>query len=64
MATQVCVVGAGIMGVSTAYNILTSIPGSKVTIISDQFVPNNTSSKAAGIWYPQFLNDNSRELTE
>ncbi len=49
---QIAVVGAGVIGLSTAYNILTELPNAEVTVIAEKFSPNTTSDVAAGIWAP------------
>ncbi len=62
MPTKVAVIGAGISGVSSAYNILTSAPDVKVTIIADKCLPNITSNVAAGFWIPWMLEETPPEL--
>lgn len=49
----VVVVGAGVIGLSTALHLLERFPGElEVTLVSDQFSPNTTSDKAAMIFLP------------
>ena len=55
--TRIAVIGAGTIGVSTAYNIIQSIPNVEVTLIADQFSPNTTSDLAAGHWRPHRTGD-------
>ena len=55
LATQkaVAVLGAGVIGLTTAYELLEK--GYQVNIYADQFSPNLTSDVAAGIWSPPAL---------
>ena len=55
MDVSVCVVGAGIIGLSTAVSISQlALPGYRVhvTIISEQFSPETTADGSAGFWEP------------
>jgi glycine/D-amino acid oxidase-like deaminating enzyme len=47
-----CVLGAGIIGSSTAFRILDRFPDVEMDVIADVFSPNTTSDVAAGIWEP------------
>ena len=47
---DIVVIGAGIVGLSTAVNIQRQIPGSRVTIVADRFLHETTSDGAAGIF--------------
>ena len=49
---RIAVIGAGIIGLSTAYNILDTIPNVEVTVFYDSLSPNTTSDVAAGLWLP------------
>ncbi|ELU06258.1 hypothetical protein CAPTEDRAFT_19157 [Capitella teleta] len=49
---DVAVVGAGVVGLSTAVKIQESIPKARVTLISDRFGQETTSDGAAGIFRP------------
>lgn len=49
---RVAVVGAGVMGLSTALCISKLVPGCSITVISDKFTPETTSDVAAGILIP------------
>ncbi|KAJ7418278.1 D-aspartate oxidase-like isoform X3 [Willisornis vidua] len=51
-APRVAVVGAGVIGLSTALCIVETCPSSSVTVLSDQFSPNTTSDVAAGMLIP------------
>lgn len=50
--SRVAVVGAGVVGLSTAVNILTSLPTATVTVIADQFASDTTSDGAGGFFRP------------
>ncbi|XP_023218282.1 D-aspartate oxidase-like isoform X1 [Centruroides sculpturatus] len=54
---KAAVVGAGIIGVSTAIQILELVPGVQVTLISEDFSPNTTGDGSAGFWCPYLLGD-------
>uniref|UniRef100_A0A8C5KY39 D-aspartate oxidase n=1 Tax=Jaculus jaculus TaxID=51337 RepID=A0A8C5KY39_JACJA len=56
-ATRIAVVGAGVVGMSTAMSIASVVPRCSVTVISDKFTPNTTSDVAAGILIPQAYPD-------
>ncbi|XP_073193138.1 D-aspartate oxidase isoform X1 [Lepidochelys kempii] len=49
---KIAVVGAGLIGLSTAVYISESISKCSVTVISDKFTPNTTSDVAAGMLIP------------
>ncbi|CAL4092854.1 unnamed protein product [Meganyctiphanes norvegica] len=49
---EICVVGAGIVGLSTATLLQESLPHAKVTIIAEKFTTETTSDGAAGIFRP------------
>ena len=53
---NVCVVGAGVVGLSTAYCLL-SEAGTRVhaEVLADRFSPHTTSDVAFGIWEPYLL---------
>ncbi|XP_065487484.1 D-aspartate oxidase isoform X2 [Caloenas nicobarica] len=51
-APKVAVVGAGVVGLSTALCIAETCPSCSVTVLSDQFSPNTTSDVAAGMLIP------------
>lgn len=48
----VAVVGAGVIGLSTAVCISEMVPRCSVTVISDKFTPDTTSNVAAGMLIP------------
>ena len=47
---KVAIIGAGIMGVSTAICLQDEDPSLDLTIIAEKFSPDNTSDGAAGMW--------------
>ncbi|XP_043295492.1 D-aspartate oxidase isoform X1 [Cervus elaphus] len=49
---RIAVVGAGVMGLSTAVCISKMVPGCSITVISDKFTPETTSDVAAGMLIP------------
>ena len=49
---SIAVVGAGVIGLSSAVTILERDPTLKVTLIADAFSPNTTSDGAAGLILP------------
>ena len=53
----ICIVGAGISGLSTAVFLQQSGVKADVTITADKFSPNTTSDVAAGIWIPYNVGD-------
>jgi glycine/D-amino acid oxidase-like deaminating enzyme len=57
MSPHVAVIGAGIIGLSTAVLAQEKIPGLHVTIISEHFSPHTTGDGSAGLWMPYCLKD-------
>ncbi|XP_065569577.1 D-aspartate oxidase-like [Artemia franciscana] len=59
---NICVVGAGIIGLSTAVVIQQKYGSAvSVTLIADKFSPNTTGDGAAGLWGPYLLGDTPHE---
>ncbi|XP_045400133.1 D-aspartate oxidase isoform X1 [Lemur catta] len=56
-AARVAVVGAGLMGLSTAVCVSRLAPPCSVTVISDKFTPDTTSDVAAGMLIPHAYPD-------
>ncbi|XP_076823650.1 D-aspartate oxidase-like [Clavelina lepadiformis] len=52
MSLNIAVIGAGIMGLSTAYKVMKDIPNCKVTVFFDKCSPETTGNVAAGFIYP------------
>jgi glycine/D-amino acid oxidase-like deaminating enzyme len=57
MVPHVAVIGAGVIGLSTAVLAQERIPGLHVTIISENFSPHTTGDGSAGLWMPYYLKD-------
>ncbi|XP_016286734.2 D-aspartate oxidase isoform X3 [Monodelphis domestica] len=55
--TRVAVIGAGVVGLSTAVCISESIPQYSIDVISDKFTPDTTSDVAAGMLMPHAYPD-------
>ena len=49
---RVAIIGAGIVGLTSAVNVQKLIPDAKVTIISDKFNKDTTSAGAGGLYRP------------
>ena len=58
---HVCVIGAGIIGLSTALNVQEMLEGVTVTIVAEDVTPNTTSDIAGGIWEPYLMGDTPEE---
>ena len=54
-------VGAGVVGLSSAVSIIEAIPNVEVTIIADKFGQNTTSDKAGGLIFPYALGETPME---
>ncbi len=61
MVHKVCVVGAGIIGISTAVSILESTPNVEVTVLAEKFSPDTTSSGIGGLWFPYLAEKTPQE---
>ncbi|XP_071506253.1 D-aspartate oxidase-like [Diadema antillarum] len=49
---RVCVVGAGVIGLASAVNIVENIPGVEVTVVAEKFSsPDITSCVSGGLWH-------------
>ncbi|XP_030828211.1 D-amino-acid oxidase isoform X2 [Strongylocentrotus purpuratus] len=63
---KVIVIGAGIIGLSSAVVLAENVPDADVHVIADQFASDTTSSGAAGLWAPDFAHglkkDQDKEL--
>ncbi|KAK4315824.1 hypothetical protein Pmani_012980 [Petrolisthes manimaculis] len=66
MASSVCVVGAGVIGLTTATLLQDALPaGSLVTLVADKFTTDTTSDGAAGIFRPgKYLQGPSEQMTK
>jgi len=61
---NVVIIGAGVIGVSTAYRLLQAAPYLSVTVVADKFSPDNTSDGLAGVWEPYEAYDTPKELVK
>ena len=59
---RVAVIGAGVIGLSSAVRIAQEIEGANVTVFADKFDDETTSSGAAGLWEPYKLSDTPAHL--
>ncbi|XP_013382964.1 D-aspartate oxidase [Lingula anatina] len=50
---NIAVIGAGVVGLSTAINIIESVPDARVTIYADRWSPDTLSDGAAGCFGPK-----------
>ena len=57
---RVAILGAGIMGITTAFSIKESFKNSIITVYADEFSPYTTSDVSAGYWEPFCLNDENK----
>lgn len=58
---RVAVVGAGVIGVTSAFAVKSSFPSYDVKIFADAFSPDTTGDGSAGLCYPFLLSDTSAE---
>ena len=49
---SVCVVGGGVIGLTSALRLLQRLPAAAVTIIAEKVATETTSEGAAGLWKP------------
>lgn len=52
---RVSVVGAGVIGVTTAVAVKEAFPSAEVTVFADAFSPDTTGDGSAGLWGPYIL---------
>ena len=62
-SSSICVVGAGVIGLSTALRLRQELPHASVTIIAEHFLADTTSDGAAGLWEPYKLEDTPIEAS-
>lgn len=58
---KVCVIGAGVIGLSSAVRVLERHPTADVIVMADRFSPNTTSDVSGGFWEPHLLGDTPEE---
>ena len=49
---NIAIIGGGIIGTSTALNLIRKYPECNITLIAKTFTPQTTSDGAAGHWEP------------
>lgn len=55
------VVGAGVIGVTSAIAVKNAFPGYEVEILAEEFSPDTTGDGSAGLWGPYLLGDTPPE---
>ena len=58
---SVCVIGAGVIGLSTALRLLQTTSHVTVTVMADCYTPYTTGDGAAGWWEPYMLGDTPKD---
>ncbi|XP_011872484.1 PREDICTED: D-aspartate oxidase [Vollenhovia emeryi] len=58
---RVAVIGAGVIGVTSAFAVKSSFPSYDVKIFADVFSPDTTGDGSAGLWGPFLLSDTPAE---
>lgn len=54
---RVAIVGAGVIGVTSAFAVKNAFPNYDVKIFADVFSPDTTGDGSAGLWGPVYLGD-------
>lgn len=54
---RVAVVGAGVIGITTAVAVKEALPSVELTIFSENFSPETTGDGSAGFWTPYIVAD-------
>jgi len=49
---RICVVGGGVIGLTTALRVYETLPTASVTIAAEKIATDTTSEGAAGLWKP------------
>jgi hypothetical protein len=60
--SSVCVLGAGVVGLTAALRIKQALPGVDVTVVAELFGADTTSDGAGGLWKPYTLGDTPPQL--
>ncbi|XP_054165231.1 D-amino-acid oxidase-like [Oppia nitens] len=58
---KIAVIGAGIIGCTSASVLIESVPNVDITIISEKFTPNTTSDGSGGLIYPYLSGSTDRQ---
>jgi hypothetical protein len=61
-APRICVLGAGVVGLTTALRLLQRFPEAHLTVYADKFGRDTTTAGAAGVWQPYKLSETPTEL--
>lgn len=61
---RVAVVGAGIIGVTSALAVKNAFPRFEVCVFADQFSPDTTGDGSAGFWSPYLLGETPVDLVQ
>lgn len=56
---RIAVVGAGIIGMTSAVAIKNDFPDADVTVLAELFSPETTGDGSAGLWGPFVIGDTS-----
>ena len=59
---DIVVLGAGVIGLTSALRLCDELPTANVTVIAETFENETTSAGAAGLWEPYKLSDTPPEL--
>lgn len=60
MTIKICVIGAGVIGLSTAVQLIEKFGKNvSVTIVTDDLSPNTTGDGSAGLWGPYLCGSTS-----
>ncbi len=59
---KICVIGAGIIGTTSAVRLKKSFPEAEINLISEDFSPDTISDGAGGFWQPHLLTGTSNGL--
>lgn len=62
--TPILVIGAGVIGLSSAYHLMKDRGFERVLCVSDQFSPRTTSDGAGAIWEPYTVESAQEQLIQ
>ncbi|XP_067679182.1 D-aspartate oxidase-like [Haliotis asinina] len=57
MVLKICVIGAGIIGLSSAIQIQERVGQGDITVVADKFSPETTGDGSGGFWKPHMLGE-------
>lgn len=58
---SICVLGAGVIGLSSAVRIQDEFPRCDVTLLADRFSPDTTSDGSGGFWLPHLVGGTNQD---